>query len=243
MTAPKPTIKETLVKGTNDTEEKFTKEIFDAQGRLLWQRVVIGGPGPGKTVKERHFDETGSLIKSNYSPGRSGVKQKARESVAECRTGDSDKEAQSANENSRKPLKKSVKFTSEILPTESVSDTESSESSPAVPTKKSKKSIPTKAPETSENDTNTRTSGKPMAIIPKSAREFVTTILQFVGELEDTTIKSNRMREKNVLNEYRGLVQLFLLSQAGFLLAFMILGIVLFNVFALLFVVVLYASR
>jgi hypothetical protein len=234
LTALEPTIKETLVKGTDLTDEKFTKEIFDAQGRLLWQRVVIGGPGPGKTVKEKHFDENGSVIKCNYSPGKSGVKQKAGES------GDLDKEAQFDGEKSRKPSKKSVQFTSEILPTESASDTGPSAS---VPTKKPKKSILAKAPETSENETNTRTSGKPMSIIPKSAREFVTSILQFVGELEDTTIKSNRLREKNVLNEYRGLVQLFLLSQAGFLLTFMILGIVLLNVFALLFVVVLYASR
>lgn len=234
MIVPRPTLKETLVKGTKTSDEKFTKEIFDEHGRLLWQRVAIGGPGPGQTVKEKQFDETGAMVKYNYSPGKTCAKRKTQGSD------NSGGVLKSDNESPKELAKKGVRLGSEILPESSENETSPSLTGRC---KRSQKSGGDKTPEASEDKPKTSSSGKPAAIIPKSARDFVTTVLRFIGEFEDTTIKSNRLREKYVLNEYRALTQMFLISQAGFLLAFMILGIVLFNVFALLFVVILYASR
>jgi hypothetical protein len=231
-------MKETLIKGTTLAEEKFTKEVFDAQGRLLYQRIVIGGPGSGKSAQEKHSEETGSTMKVNGKTRK--VQLPLRCPVQLDRASESENEGSTTAEVVPE-AKKAVRFTSTIMP---VASDKEIEPSAMASTKKSKKFSSTKAPETNDDGAvGAIAPAKPFQVIPKSAREFVTTVLKFVGELEDTTIKSNRMREKNVLNEYRGLVQLFLISQAGFLLAFMILGIVLFNVFALLFVVVLYASR
>lgn len=240
-------MKETLIKGNGF--DKFTKEIFDVHGRLLWRRVVISGPGganPG-VVSERHFEETGSTMKVSGKARKTSAKAQEKGSLPFSCPVQLDGASETENEGSKsaeavpEATKKAVRFTSTIMPL--ASDNETGPST-VVPIKKSKKPSPTKAAETNhDNDSTDAPAAKPFQVIPKSAREFVTTVLKFVGELEDTTIKSNRMREKNVLNEYRGLVQLFLISQAGFFLAFMILGIVLFNVFALLFVLVLYASR
>lgn len=235
-------MKETLIKGTTLAEEKFTKEVFDAQGRLLYQRIVIGGPGSGKSAHEKHLEETGSTMKVNGKTRKVQLPLRCPVQLPVQLDGASESENEGSKTAEVVPeAQKAVRFTSTVMPVASDKETDPSA---VASTKKSKKSSSTKAPETNDNGAvGAIAPAKPFQVIPKSAREFVTTVLKFVGELEDTTIKSNRMREKNVLNEYRGLVQLFLISQAGFLLAFMILGIVLFNVFALLFVVVLYASR
>lgn len=231
VTASKPVIGETQKKGTSGADE--TKGLFDGQGRLLCQRVVVIG-GPGRPiVREQHHDQTSDLFKMDDKLHSSTSKgEKSKNSSSTC-----------SSANCKSILKKS-----------SGSDSENeglkkdSEAVTSVPTKRSKKSVCIIAPASSGEDQKEGSAGSGAAVkvgkaIPKSARDLITTLLKFVGELEDTTIKSNTMREKNVLNEYRGLVQLFLISQAGLMLAFALLTIFLVNVFALLFIVVVFVSR
>ncbi|GHJ86103.1 hypothetical protein NliqN6_2505 [Naganishia liquefaciens] len=68
-------------------------------------------------------------------------------------------------------------------------------------------------------------------------------VLKFLGKLEDATIKSNRMREKNILGSHYELIKICLISQGFLVAAFVLVAIVSVNVAALLFIVVLFASR
>ncbi|KAJ9090913.1 hypothetical protein QFC19_009337 [Naganishia cerealis] len=82
--------------------------------------------------------------------------------------------------------------------------------------------------------------------IPKKGKSLIpvmNNMMSMVGETEVSRLKNYRMREKNTLNSVQGITQWFLVSQAITLFIFLIIFIVLINVFGLLFVVVLFSRR
>lgn len=216
-------VKEYQVNNISGALESLVKEVYDAEGRMIWYKIIMGPrKSPGKSVQEGDNAPSGSLPK-------------------ECR-----KLAQSTHEG--EPIRKvasnpsppvhekpepSKSVTKRIEASEEGGKAEESD-------KKSKKSkvslsVPVKGESASETSTTKS--------VATGAKEGITrNVLKFLGEFEDATIESNRMREKTVLGSHYNVVQLFLIFSGFLIVAFMFLSVVFVNVAALLFIV-LFATR
>jgi hypothetical protein len=216
-------VKEYQVNNTNGNLESLVKEVYDAEGRMIWYKIMTGTrKSPGRLMPEDDSSSSGPLCK-------------------QCR-----KLAQSSHEGG--PAKKGASSPSTPIhekpePSKSVPkriETTKEEGKAEESERKSKKGKATVNVPAKDESSLEYSRAKSVAT---GAKQGITqTVLKFLGKFEDATIKSNRMREKNVLGSHQDVVKLFLIFSGFLIIVFMFLAIVFVNVAALLFIV-LFATR
>ena len=214
-------VKEYQVNNTSGVLESLVKEVYDAEGRMIWCKIIPGGrnrPGLGS----RTTDVSGPLCEGcinlvkRCSEGGASLAWTSHSAVRE-------KQGSSTG-----------------VPQEAVKAKEKVKADPEKKSKKAKSVVRFEA----DSGPSTQLATPPSSISTKDKKGGIAqAVLRFLSKFEDALIKNNRMREKNVLGSHYDVVKLCLISQ-GFLIAvFMFLAIVFVNVMALLFMIVLFATR
>lgn len=215
-------VKEYQVNNISGVLESLVKEVYDAEGRMIWYKIITGGRNrPG--LEGRTANVSGPLCGGCFNL----VKPCSEQGAPLVSTSHSAVRVKQESSNGVPP--EAVKAKQKVK-----------EADPEKISKKAKSAVRLKA----DGGASTQLATPPSSVFAKDKKGGITqTVLKFLGEFEDANIRSNRMREKNVLGFYYDVVKLCLISQ-GFLLAvFMFLAIVFVNVVALLFMLVLFATR
>jgi hypothetical protein len=216
-------VKEYQVNNTNGALESLVKEVYDADGRMIWYKIMTGTrKSPGRLMPGDDNSSGGPLCKlcRKLAP-------------ASHEGGPDEKGASNPYSAIHEKPEPSKSVTKRIEMTEEGGKEEE-------PEKKSKKGkVTVNVPARNESSLE----HPRFKSVATGAKQGITqTVLKFLGEFEDATIKSNRMREKNVLGSHHDVVKLFLIFSGFLIIVFLFLAIVFVNVAALLFIV-LFATR
>lgn len=217
-------VKEYQVNNTSGVLESLVKEVYDAEGRMIWYKIITGGRNrPGLPAQETKTSGSGPLCKACRKLAQSSHEGDTIQKVAAI---------------SSSPVKAKLKVSKKV-PQQTGGTEDGGET--AEPEKKSAKG---RCNVSLDEDSGTSSTLSKLKSAATNGKQGITrTVLQFLGEFEDATIKSNRMREKNVLGSHHDVIKLFLISQGFIIAAFMFLTIVFVNVAALLLAIVIFATR